>query len=245
MKYHERPMVTELLNQILRTERDGLLRFIMSRRVPEDDADDVLQRTLERVLNLDIQGNIADILQELTEDQFTEDQLNRLRDSLKALTVYWLKLYCKEYISDQNRRPLPEPGDSTVFARCQSPMMQVLRELIIELTPPTEVDVDAVIDWLMNADSDKEPADSNVLTFVEHVAKLAGCKSTEEEFMRKRVSLPSVPDKDLFPEMSKASISRGKKSAFLKVCNLFDVKARSYTQERGRKPKSRKLKRVK
>ena len=44
-------------------EREGLLRFVKSRGIPEKDAERVLQETLERFLDLNIIGKKQKILE--------------------------------------------------------------------------------------------------------------------------------------------------------------------------------------
>ncbi len=241
MKFNEHPIIRKLLNQILREEREGLLRFIMSRGVPKKDAEDVLQMTLERVLNLDIPEQVENLLREA----LTEELRDRLRNSLKAIIVHWLKLNCLNYLKKSRNHPLPVNNNNVIFADNQLLIKLAFRKLIIELTSPLDVNVETVCDWLLKADSEKEPGDLHVLDFVKHMTKLAGCTNEEEEFILRRVTQPDLPDKDIFPEKSKASISRIKKPLFLKICKLLDVKIPFSKQKRKETKKCKVIKMAK
>ena len=224
MKYRENPLAREVLEEIVEIEREGLLRFVKSRGIPEKDAERVLHETLERFLDLDIIGKNQKIL-EMTE---SEERRNRLWKGVKALMVFWMKIKFKEYFPESKKRFNFVPLDDETFQVPEDDKQEV-RFLIAELAKGAsdKVDFEAVCEWslMSGPSSEKEgnPTDIRVLAFAKHLATLAKCDEREKLFLLKRVANPGVADKDLITEWSKATISRTRKGLFVKICGLLDL----------------------
>lgn len=232
MRLGEHPVIEPILARVLEDEIAFLRNLALSRGVAEEDIGDVINEAYLDIHKIEPQGEIEAQLRILEDLPQPEESEGKLRDSLTALFVYYLKLKCLDYHRKRKRRQNRFSSLEHEIERGTLPSLisedRSLRDFLLDAGLSSRPDVNQLIQGLEQGNR------FAILRFCALLAEKTGLDERERDFLVFRVERPEARDQDFnsflrtrHPNLNLVlkpyEISRIKSSTLRKLIGFFGL----------------------